>query len=90
MTQDEMKILLDMFDDRLDIKLNPIIENQTKMQEDIKRINATIEHEIDRAIKVTMEGHADLNRKFDKNLGPESRVETLEHKVSALEYVAKK
>ena len=52
----------------------------------LRKLEFKVEHDIDKAIKVTMDGHAILNRKLDLAIGLESRVETLEHKMSAVEY----
>jgi hypothetical protein len=43
-----------------------------------------------RAINITMEGHAGLNQKMDTVLDVGNRVETPEHKMSAVEYYIKK
>lgn len=67
------------------------------MQEELKPINerltkieVKIENETDRAIKTIGEGHLDLNQKLIEKISLDNRVEMLEHKVSALEYVVKK
>lgn len=93
MTKEERAEMLALMQEAM----KPVLDNQIQMQADIKKlqtdvvkINTTIENKIDRSIKITMEGHTDLNRKLDKNLGLDNRVETLEDKVSALEYVIKK
>ena len=52
----------------------------------LRKLEFKVEHDIDKAIKVTMDGHAILNHKLDLAIGLESRVETLEHKMSAVEY----
>jgi peptidoglycan hydrolase CwlO-like protein len=118
MTKEEMQILLDMFDERLTDKLQPlqndilaISSKQDAMQNDIRiaqkdietisarqnimdnrltRIELKIENETDRAIKILSEGIEILNRKMDEHFNLEQRVEVLEHKVSAVEYVLKK
>ncbi|MCL1917202.1 MAG: hypothetical protein FWG14_02620 [Peptococcaceae bacterium] len=52
----------------------------------LRKLEFKVEHDMDKAIKVTMDGHAILNHKLDLAIGLESRVETLEHKMSAVEY----
>ncbi|MCL1918386.1 MAG: hypothetical protein FWG14_08745 [Peptococcaceae bacterium] len=52
----------------------------------LRKLEIKVEHNIEKAIQVTMEGHSILNRKLDSALGLENRVEMLEHKMSAVEY----
>lgn len=67
--------------------ISPINGELTKINGRLTKIEIKIENEVDRSVKVTMEGHTDLNRKMDKALALENRVETLENKMSAVEYV---
>ena len=85
-TQDEMQAT----QDKMQATQDKMQATQDKMQAEILKINTTINHEIDRSIKVTMEGHTDLNRKLDKTLGLENRVETLEDKMTAVEFAIQK
>jgi predicted nuclease with TOPRIM domain len=73
--QDAMGVRQDAMEAKLDT-----------MNERLTRVEIKIENEIDRTIRVLGEGIAGLNRKFDECIGLEYRVETLEHKMSAVEY----
>jgi chromosome segregation ATPase len=70
--------------------IGTISARQNIMDDRITRIEIKIENETDRAIKILGEGIEILNRKMDEHLNLEHRVEILEHKVSAVEYVLKK
>lgn len=81
----------------IDTRLNSVEKSQAKLEkgqakleQGQTKIELKIENEIDRAIKTIGEGHLDLNRKLIEKISLDSRVETLENKVSALEYVVKK
>ena len=79
----------DTVSSRLDVmssRLDDMSTNQDVMSERLTRVEIKIENEIDRSIKVLSEGHVIINRKLDECIGVEHRVETLEHKMSAVEY----
>lgn len=92
MTKDDLQAIADLLkpiqEDLQTVKKEtdkiPNIENR------LAKIELKIEHEIDRAIKTIGEGHLDLNQKLIEKISIDNRVEMLEHKVSALEYVVRK
>jgi hypothetical protein len=79
---DAMSAKYDTMDEKYDI----MGAKQDTMSERLTRIEIKIENEIDRSIRALSEGHAIINRKLDECIGVEHRVETLEHKMSAVEY----
>ena len=74
-------------------ELKPINDRLDKMETQLlevkqaqARTDILIENQIDKSIKTIAEGHSIINRKLDKEIELEIRVETVEHKVSAIEY----
>lgn len=76
--------------DSVDSRLDSMDSRLSKIESRQSRIEVKIENETDRAIKILGEGHQVIIRRLDEDLGLEGRVETVEHKVSALEYAVKK
>jgi len=93
LTKEEMLQFKDMIaevvDSKLDEKLDPINLKLEELDKKATRTELKLENETNRAIKVTMEGYAGLNQKMDSVLNVEKRVETLEHKVSVIEFYIK-
>lgn len=93
MTKEEMQAISDLLQpinnklNSIDTRLNSVERSQTKLEKGQTKLELKIENEVDRAIKTIGEGHLDLNRKLIEKISLDNRVETLEHKVSALEYV---
>ena len=93
MTKEEMQALSEMFDQKLADNLKPINDRldkiekgQAELKQGLVKLEIKIENEIERNIQKVAEGHSIINRKLDKQIELGIRVETLEHKVSAIEY----
>ena len=80
---EQMAIKDDLAAVRADMATKDDLEEVSKR---LRKLEIKVEHNIEKAIQVTMEGHSILNRKLDSALGLENRVEMLEHKMSAVEY----
>ena len=84
---------LDQKATRTESKLEELDSIKTKLEELDQKATRTalqLENETNRAVKATMEGYAILNQKMDSVLNVVDRVETLEHKVSAIEFYIKR
>ena len=76
--------------DAMGERMDAMGERIDAMDSRLTRVEIKIENEIDRAIQVLGEGIAVINRKLDECIGLEHRVETLEDKMSAVEYALEK
>ena len=56
----------------------------------LRKLEIKVEHQINSSLKATMEGLAGVTEKMHSVLAVENRVETLEHKTSAIEFYIKK
>ncbi|MCL1852961.1 MAG: hypothetical protein FWF88_08005 [Peptococcaceae bacterium] len=101
MTREEMLELQSMIEtvvnSSLDTKLEPIKNNIAEVKEKVdavdtrlRKLEIKVEHKIDSALKATMEGLAGVTENMHSALNVENRVETLEHKTSAIEFYIKK
>ena len=70
----------------MDKRLDNLEKGQTEIKQRLVKIEIKIENEIERNIQKVAEGHSIINRKLDKIIDLESRLETVEHKVAAIEY----
>ena len=72
--------------DSMGKEISEVKEKVTEVDKRLRKLEIKVEHDISKAIKITMEGHAGLNEKMNAVLNVAERVETLEHKMSAVEY----
>jgi phage shock protein A len=76
--------------DRLEQRMDELAQGQNRLEQRQMRLEVLIENQMDRAIKALSDGHAAIMRKLNENISLEQRVESPEHRMSAVEYVLKK
>ena len=75
--------------DKVDSRFDKVDSRLDKLEQGQTHLELIVENQVDRAIKTIAEGHSILNRKLDEKLALEKRVDTVEHKVAAIEYKLK-
>lgn len=75
MTNEEMQVLLDMFDERLDKKLKPMQEDIKSMQKDIKSLDKKIDTQTQELKDYIYKNNVDIGVVFTEALeGTQDRV----------------
>ncbi|MCL1853767.1 MAG: hypothetical protein FWF88_12175 [Peptococcaceae bacterium] len=89
----EVKQKVDAVDakvDAVDAKVDAVDAKVDAVDKRLRKLEIKVEHQINSSLKATMEGLAGVTEKMHSVLAVENRVETLEHKTSAIEFYIKK
>ncbi|MCL1853569.1 MAG: hypothetical protein FWF88_11175 [Peptococcaceae bacterium] len=76
--------------DSVDTRLTVVEEKVDSVDTRLRKLEIKVEHKIDNSLRAMMEGLAGVTENMQSVLNVENRVETLEHKTSAIDFYIKK